>query len=124
MYIGEEAKQKLLETLTADVEFLTKLHLMDYSLLLGKKSNTIVLFKSFVKLPILGIHEVERGELEMQRERENEAENTGVESDDSENGSGLDNRNFGFNTPPDSPNAIAQFIRDQSLQYEGNCNFC
>lgn len=99
MYIGEEAKQKLLETLTADVEFLTKLHLMDYSLLLG-------------------IHEVERGEEELRRERENEAENP-AESDESESGSGLDNRNFGFNTPPDSPNAIAQFIRDQSLQYEG-----
>lgn len=100
VYIGEEAKQKLMETLTADVEFLTKLHLMDYSLLLG-------------------IHEVERGEQEMEREREKEAENTGLESDESETGSALDNRNFGFNTPPDSPNAIAQFIRDQSLQYEG-----
>lgn len=33
--IGEEAKAKLLETLAADVEFLTKLHIMDYSLLLG-----------------------------------------------------------------------------------------
>lgn len=36
VYIGEEAKHKLMETLTADVEFLMKLHLMDYSLLLGK----------------------------------------------------------------------------------------
>ncbi len=35
IYIGEEAKSKLIETLTADGEFLTKLHLMDYSLLLG-----------------------------------------------------------------------------------------
>ncbi|XP_046387706.1 phosphatidylinositol 5-phosphate 4-kinase type-2 alpha isoform X2 [Ischnura elegans] len=35
VYIGDEAKEKLLETLTADVGFLTKLHLMDYSLLLG-----------------------------------------------------------------------------------------
>ena len=33
--IGEEAKTKLMETLAADVEFLTKLHIMDYSLLLG-----------------------------------------------------------------------------------------
>lgn len=33
--IGEEAKSKLMETLAADVEFLTKLHIMDYSLLLG-----------------------------------------------------------------------------------------
>lgn len=62
---------------------------------------------------------MERGEQELQRERENEAENP-ADSDESETGSGLENRNFGFNTPPDSPNAIAMFIRDQSLQYEGN----
>lgn len=102
VYIGDEAKQKLMETLTADVEFLTKLHLMDYSLLLG-------------------IHEVERGEQESQKEKENEQENTCQESDESETGSGLDNRNYNttYNTPPDSPNAIAQFVREQSLQYEG-----
>ncbi|XP_022903775.1 phosphatidylinositol 5-phosphate 4-kinase type-2 alpha isoform X1 [Onthophagus taurus] len=100
VYIGDEAKQKLMETLTADVEFLTKLHLMDYSMLLG-------------------IHEVERGEEEFARQRENESENACQESDESEAGSGLDSRNFGYNTPPDSPNAIAQFVRDQSLQYEG-----
>ncbi|ODN06037.1 Phosphatidylinositol 5-phosphate 4-kinase type-2 alpha [Orchesella cincta] len=35
IYIGEEAKEKLMETLNADIGFLTKLHLMDYSLLLG-----------------------------------------------------------------------------------------
>ena len=35
IHIGEEAKSKLMETLAADVEFLTKLHIMDYSLLLG-----------------------------------------------------------------------------------------
>ncbi|XP_018568135.1 phosphatidylinositol 5-phosphate 4-kinase type-2 alpha isoform X2 [Anoplophora glabripennis] len=99
VYIGEEAKQKLMETLTADVDFLTKLHLMDYSLLLG-------------------IHEVERGEQEMQRERELEAENP-QDSDESESGSGLENRTLGFNTPPDSPNAVAQFLREHSLQYEG-----
>lgn len=33
--VGADAKQKLKEGLTADVEFLTKLHLMDYSLLIG-----------------------------------------------------------------------------------------
>ena len=33
--IGDEAKEKLLETLSADVEFLTKNDIMDYSLLLG-----------------------------------------------------------------------------------------
>ncbi|KAJ8917266.1 hypothetical protein NQ315_002283 [Exocentrus adspersus] len=102
VYIGEEAKQKLMETLTADVDFLTKLHLMDYSLLLG-------------------IHEVERGEQEMQRERELEAENP-QDSDESESGSGLENRTLGFTTPPDSPNAVAQFLREHSLQYEGKLN--
>ncbi len=35
IHIGEEARAKLLETLAADVEFLTRLHIMDYSLLLG-----------------------------------------------------------------------------------------
>jgi len=35
MTIGEEAKEKLLETLNADVGFLTKNEIMDYSLLLG-----------------------------------------------------------------------------------------
>ena len=33
--IGDEAKERLMETLTADVEFLMKLQMMDYSLLLG-----------------------------------------------------------------------------------------
>ncbi|CAH0548615.1 unnamed protein product [Brassicogethes aeneus] len=99
VYIGEEAKSKLMETLNADVDFLTKLHLMDYSLLLG-------------------IHEVERGEQELQQMREREAENP-QDSDESESGSGLESRNFGFNTPPDSPNAVAQFVREHSLQYEG-----
>lgn len=35
IYIGEEAKEKLMETLAADVDFLTRLNIMDYSLLLG-----------------------------------------------------------------------------------------
>lgn len=33
--IGSDAKQKLNERLSSDVEFLTKLHLMDYSMLIG-----------------------------------------------------------------------------------------
>ncbi|XP_057367020.1 phosphatidylinositol 5-phosphate 4-kinase type-2 alpha-like [Daphnia carinata] len=33
--IGEDARERLMETLTADVEFLMKLQMMDYSLLLG-----------------------------------------------------------------------------------------
>ena len=35
IHIGEEAKEKLMKTLQADVEFLSGLHIMDYSLLLG-----------------------------------------------------------------------------------------
>merc|ERR1711988_11374 len=35
IHIGEEAKAKLMETLKADVNFLSNLHVMDYSLLLG-----------------------------------------------------------------------------------------
>lgn len=35
IHIGEDAKAKLMDTLAADVDFLTNLHIMDYSLLLG-----------------------------------------------------------------------------------------
>ncbi|CAG9815117.1 unnamed protein product [Phaedon cochleariae] len=98
--IGDEAKSKLMETLNADVVFLTKLHLMDYSLLLG-------------------IHEVERGEQELERQREMEAENP-PDSDESESGSGLEGRQCaGMTTPPDSPNAVGRLLREHSLQYEG-----
>lgn len=61
---------------------------------------------------------MERGEQELQAQREREAENP-QDSDESESGSGLENRPFGFNTPPDSPNAVGQFVREHSLQYEG-----
>ncbi|QQP39883.1 Uncharacterized protein FKW44_013737 [Caligus rogercresseyi] len=37
IHIGDEAKALLMETLSADVDFLTRLHIMDYSLLLGKR---------------------------------------------------------------------------------------
>ena len=36
IHIGDEAKARLMDTLRADVTFLTSLHLMDYSLLLGE----------------------------------------------------------------------------------------
>ncbi|CAH4022970.1 phosphatidylinositol 5-phosphate 4-kinase type-2 alpha isoform X2 [Pieris brassicae] len=95
--IGDAAKEKLLETLTADVEFLTKLHLMDYSLLLG-------------------VHECGRGEAEAEAARQKEAEND--TENDSESDSDTDNRHdrWGFNTPPDSPRG---FGRQSSLRYEG-----
>lgn len=103
VYIGDEAKSKLLDTLTADVDFLTKLHLMDYSLLLG-------------------IHECDRGDSERERERSgegghghghpSESENTGPDSDESEHAAGPGWG--GCCTPPDSP-----LVRERSLQYEG-----
>lgn len=114
IYIGEEAKAKLIETLTADVEvskfprpsasllegsslafpyyrvdrvrddardqfrsllqFLTRLHLMDYSLLLG-------------------LHDCARAEQESRERAEREEdEDNHEEEDDSESGSGLESR--------------------------------
>lgn len=74
--IGEEARGKLLETLSADVEFLTKNDIMDYSLLLG-------------------IHDTKRA-VEDDREQELEEEEEEDEEYDS-GGSGV------ALTPPESP---------------------
>ncbi|EEB19468.1 Phosphatidylinositol-4-phosphate 5-kinase type-2 alpha, putative [Pediculus humanus corporis] len=81
IHIGDSAKEKLLETLTADVGFLSKLHLMDYSLLLG-------------------IHDVLRGELETKERLEREEDENDDNDEDDDSGSG-----YGYNriTPPDSP---------------------
>ncbi|XP_054267535.1 phosphatidylinositol 5-phosphate 4-kinase type-2 alpha isoform X2 [Macrosteles quadrilineatus] len=95
IYIGDIAKEKLVETLNADVEFLTKLHLMDYSLLLG-------------------IHDCVRAEAEGEYMDEG---GDGDEDDDSD-GVGVGDRvppPWGT-TPPDSPH---QLQRETSLQYEG-----
>ncbi|XP_063218948.1 phosphatidylinositol 5-phosphate 4-kinase type-2 alpha [Bacillus rossius redtenbacheri] len=106
IYIGDDAKEKLLETLNADVEFLTKLHLMDYSLLLG-------------------IHDCARAEQEnRERGEQEDDENNGFEDDeDSETGSGIDIKQtagdrWGGNmaTPPDSPHVA--LMRETSIQYE------
>ncbi|XP_052758441.1 phosphatidylinositol 5-phosphate 4-kinase type-2 alpha isoform X2 [Galleria mellonella] len=98
--IGDAAKEKLLETLTADVEFLTKLHLMDYSLLLG-------------------VHECGRGEAEAEAARARDAERDS-DNGDTESDSDTDNRHhgarMGYNTPPDSPRG---FARQSSLRYQG-----
>jgi len=75
--IGEEAKSKLMETLAADVEFLTKLHIMDYSLLLG-------------------VHNIDANDEDLPDEDGEEAEGDLDEEYDS-GGSGV------ALTPPDSP---------------------
>ncbi|XP_015515320.1 phosphatidylinositol 5-phosphate 4-kinase type-2 alpha isoform X2 [Neodiprion lecontei] len=112
IYIGEEAKRKLIDTLTADVGFLTHLNLMDYSLLLG-------------------VHDCARAEQENRERAEREAdEDNREEEDDSESGSGQDTRGpmgecrqlgafavAGMSTPPESPHTA--LMRDSSLQYEG-----
>ncbi|KAK3871359.1 hypothetical protein Pcinc_023491 [Petrolisthes cinctipes] len=80
IYIGEEAKQQLMETLNADVEFLMRLHLMDYSLLLG-------------------IHDIERAENEVVLQ--NESEEDAIEEEEEDECAGVP-------TPPDSPNTSAR----------------
>lgn len=78
VYIGDHAKQQLMETLTADVEFLMKLNLMDYSLLLA-------------------IHDVNKAEEEgIQQESEDDV----IEEEEEEQ--------CGVPTPPDSPQTAAR----------------
>ncbi|XP_045500899.1 phosphatidylinositol 5-phosphate 4-kinase type-2 alpha isoform X2 [Colias croceus] len=95
--IGDAAKEKLLETLTADVEFLTKLHLMDYSLLLG-------------------VHECGRGEAEAEAARQRDAERDSDNESDTDSDTDTRHDRWGYNTPPDSPRG---FARQSSLRYEG-----
>ncbi|CAD7093962.1 unnamed protein product [Hermetia illucens] len=87
--IGEVSKEKLVETLKNDVDFLTKLHIMDYSLLVG-------------------IHDCVRAEEEAAAQSENARENAGrgetSESEECDSG-----ERFTYNTPPDSPRCIGQY---------------
>ena len=77
--IGPEAKKKLLDTLINDVEFLTKLHIMDYSLLVG-------------------IHDCVRAEEEALQGESLQAAGENSESEGCESG-----ERYAYNTPPDSP---------------------
>ncbi|XP_037774940.1 phosphatidylinositol 5-phosphate 4-kinase type-2 alpha-like [Penaeus monodon] len=79
IHIGEEAKTQLMDTLTADVEFLMRLNLMDYSLLLG-------------------IHDMSRAEEE--GDLPNESEDDVIEEEEDECS--------GVPTPPDSPLTAAR----------------
>ncbi|XP_042890124.1 phosphatidylinositol 5-phosphate 4-kinase type-2 alpha-like [Penaeus japonicus] len=80
IHIGEEAKDQLMGTLTADVEFLMRLNLMDYSLLLG-------------------IHDMSRAE-EEESEMNQESEDDVIEEEEDECS--------GVPTPPDSPLTAAR----------------
>ncbi|XP_063707045.1 phosphatidylinositol 5-phosphate 4-kinase type-2 alpha [Culicoides brevitarsis] len=88
--IGEEAKDKLLNWLNADVNFLTKLHLMDYSLLVG-------------------IHDCSRAD-----EYHDSPTEGGSRPENSDSGEECDSGGdrFGYNTPPDSPRCIEQQGKD------------
>lgn len=83
IHIGEEAKSRLMETLEADVEFLAKLHIMDYSLLLG-------------------VHNLDQAEQEGTLEGSDRPEDEEGEEDYDSCGSGL------ALTPPDSPLAVGR----------------
>ncbi|KAF4521155.1 hypothetical protein B566_EDAN019226 [Ephemera danica] len=98
IYIGDEAKEKLIETLNADVGFLTKLHLMDYSLLLG-------------------LHDCTRAEEE--RCNEQDEGDGGLDDDEDSSGSGVERwgggtaaATGGITTPPDSPRTL---VREASM---------
>ncbi|XP_022255526.1 phosphatidylinositol 5-phosphate 4-kinase type-2 alpha-like [Limulus polyphemus] len=88
IHIGPEAKERFLESLSADIEFLKKNNLTDYSL-------------------CLGIHDCKKAEDEVAEQEKMEADGSGVENgvlptDDDEDsaGSGLGQV---VPTPPDSP---------------------
>ncbi|XP_052091821.1 phosphatidylinositol 5-phosphate 4-kinase type-2 alpha-like [Mytilus californianus] len=88
IFLGKDTKDKLMATVTKDAEFLTSLHLMDYSL-------------------IVGIHDCDKAEMEsaemVQRAKEGEDDSNEENEngyDDDQNGMG------GVPTPPDSPQLI------------------
>jgi len=93
--IGEEGKDALLETLTADVEFLTRLNIMDYSLLLGVHDRDRALEDAL--------------DLEASMEGETE-EDSGQEYDSA------GSQPMQALTPPDSPGSI----RNQSMECHRN----
>jgi 1-phosphatidylinositol-5-phosphate 4-kinase len=91
--VGDEPKEELINMLQADVDFLTKMNLMDYSLLIG-------------------IHDVELAEQEDEAAKNEEAD---LQEEAEENGVGGDNaaedadasaNPLAAGTPPDSPLAM------------------
>ncbi|GIX89670.1 hypothetical protein CDAR_81141 [Caerostris darwini] len=93
LFVGPEAKERLLEMLTADSMFLSSMNLMDYSV-------------------SLGIHDVERSELEaLEKEKvetsdlEGSGGEVGSEEDEDSAGSGVGGT---VPSPPDSPQALRE----------------
>jgi len=82
IHIGDEAKARLMDTLRADVTFLTSLHLMDYSLLLG-------------------VHDVDQAAQEEADMPDKPEDEEAAEEEYDSGGSGV------ALTPPDSPNAVS-----------------
>ncbi|KFM60971.1 Phosphatidylinositol-5-phosphate 4-kinase type-2 beta, partial [Stegodyphus mimosarum] len=100
MYIGSEAKEKILDMLSADSMFLSSMNLMDYSV-------------------VVGIHDCERSEQDaLEKEKvDSDAEGSGEngpgsEEDEDSAGSGIGGA---APTPPDSPRAH----REVSLNGDG-----
>jgi len=85
--IGEEAKGKLMETLNADVDFLSRHAIMDYSLLLG-------------------IHDTQQA-LDNDRETEDDLEEEDEEYDSGGSGVAM--------TPPDSPGTGRRLTKKNSV---------
>lgn len=89
IYLGKDAKEKYMLTITKDAEFLASLHLMDYSL-------------------IVGIHDCDRADMES-AEMNQRVKETDEDSNEEENGVDEDiNGLGGVPTPPDSPQPIHQ----------------
>uniref|UniRef100_A0A8B9LE29 Phosphatidylinositol 5-phosphate 4-kinase type-2 gamma n=1 Tax=Astyanax mexicanus TaxID=7994 RepID=A0A8B9LE29_ASTMX len=86
IYLSDEEKEKLMEKLNRDVEFLVRSKIMDYSLLLG-------------------IHDLERAEREEEEEFE---ESTCEEEEESENG--VSAGSPAVVSPSTSPEAIAGYL--------------
>lgn len=90
--LPSEAKNQLMALLKSDTEFLTRLHMMDYSLLVGKHPITKRVTK--ISPGFLGIHDVDQGNKELE-----EGKNVIVSQQPYSSDSGDD----AGPTPPDSP---------------------
>ncbi|GAB6025205.1 Phosphatidylinositol 5-phosphate 4-kinase type-2 alpha, variant 2 [Chamberlinius hualienensis] len=93
LFIGDDAKDKLMQNLTKDVEFLSELNLMDYSLLVG-------------------VHDREKAEHEVyEPDVADTEEENGVEEDEES----VDSATGVNDTPPDSPRLGRNRVRSGEI---------